>query len=938
MDLERLISDNLNLCCQPEIYAFSRFPLTSSDVHFGSLQCKLSNPSGTIISPEVVVRAVLDTPFHIENSDVTVILGNNAVLRCLVPPELVDYITVTSWVQDGSLNIYPNFQTGKWLLLPSGELHVFSVEESDGRKVWACRTLHKLTNEVMTSEGAKIVVKGFAIGAFYVVARDGIDILSRTAFFSEVRKVTKGYPHDRKAHGYGEAKAHGEAKVVLFKERVAQGFKKEPTEGPQAVRILGERETSLRVRAGEETYLSCHAEGNPPPSFSWYREIEGVLSDLPPTSKRPPSSPPNSVVHVAQVRPQDAGSYLCRANNSHSVDQAVIQLVVYVPLRVQVSPPTQIVDVGRSASLRCLVSGSPVHPVVWLKDGVPLAELANGPSSSPRFQVGPREVLKLVRIQPSDAGMYQCLASNDFTTGQDSSQIQLGSVLPELVYRFSEQTIQPGPSVSLKCTAVGNPPPQFTWTLDGFALPESERFLVGQYVTIHDHVISHVNITHARDEDGGLYACQARNAMGIALHTGRLNIYETWTEAEVEELAVLATQSTALVEGLTPSSTYHLRVLAQNGVGFSPPSEVVQITTTEEAPEGPPIKIVAEADSSTRLRVRWAPPERALWHGQILGYYLGYRELSLALADHPVLLSQEGGNEGVEMTGENGRSLLHSHLHGNLADLHGYHFKTVESEYTPYLGQRSTLDLSRATLGLSRSNTLLRQANVQSSDQKCTLATFPQKSYLASMTYLTSTGQALASIGQGLTSKGQGLTFDPSMVYIRTGEVGPDFGGETRIDNLRKFTRYGIVVQAFNAKGAGPSSSPTVATTLQDVPTQPPEKFECRSTSPQSLALTWEPPPLEARHGVVQGYKVDVLLVGGGDEGEPGSQAESGDQIQTNVTTERGLVLHGLRKWTNYSVTVRGFTVVGDGAVSTPILCRTDEDVSPPTPTNTVSV
>ncbi|OXA56399.1 Down syndrome cell adhesion molecule-like protein Dscam2, partial [Folsomia candida] len=258
-------------------------------------------------------------------------------------------------------------------------------------------------------------------------------------------------------------------------------------EGPQAVRILGQRETNLRVRAGEETYLSCHAEGNPPPSFSWHREIDGVLSDLAPTSKRPPSSSPssspqNSVVHVAQVRPQDAGSYLCRANNSHSVDQAVVQLVVYVPLRVQVSPPTQIVDVGRSASLRCLVSGLPIHSLVWFKDGVPLAELESGPSSSPRFEVGPREVLKLVRVQPEDAGMYQCLASNDFTTGQDSSQIRLGC-------------------------------------------KDGAQFLVGQYVTIHDNVISHVNITHARDEDGGLYACQARNAMGIALHTGRLNIY-----------------------------------------------------------------------------------------------------------------------------------------------------------------------------------------------------------------------------------------------------------------------------------------------------------------------------------------------------------------------------------------------------------------------------
>lgn len=39
-------------------------------------------------------------------------------------------------------------------------------------------------------------------------------------------------------------------------------------EGPQIVRMLGERERHLRVRAGEETYLSISAEGNPPPSFS----------------------------------------------------------------------------------------------------------------------------------------------------------------------------------------------------------------------------------------------------------------------------------------------------------------------------------------------------------------------------------------------------------------------------------------------------------------------------------------------------------------------------------------------------------------------------------------------------------------------------------------------------------------------------------------------
>lgn len=44
-------------------------------------------------------------------------------------------------------------------------------------------------------------------------------------------------------------------------------------------------------------------------------------------------------------------------------------------------------------------------------------------------------------------------------------------VAPQLIYKFIEQTMQPGPSVSLKCSASGNPTPKIVWQLDGFALP-----------------------------------------------------------------------------------------------------------------------------------------------------------------------------------------------------------------------------------------------------------------------------------------------------------------------------------------------------------------------------------------------------------------------------------------------------------------------------------
>jgi hypothetical protein len=51
------------------------------------------------------------------------------------------------------------------------------------------------------------------------------------------------------------------------------------------------------------------------------------------------------------------------------------------------------------------------------------------------------------------------------------------------------------------------------------------RFLVGQYVTIHDDVISHVNISNLKEEDGGEYACAARNSVSQVSHSARINVY-----------------------------------------------------------------------------------------------------------------------------------------------------------------------------------------------------------------------------------------------------------------------------------------------------------------------------------------------------------------------------------------------------------------------------
>ena len=44
-------------------------------------------------------------------------------------------------------------------------------------------------------------------------------------------------------------------------------------------------------------------------------------------------------------------------------------------------------------------------------------------------------------------------------------------------------------------------------------------------MTVHDDVISHVNISDVVSTDGGAYSCIASNSVGATQHAARLNVY-----------------------------------------------------------------------------------------------------------------------------------------------------------------------------------------------------------------------------------------------------------------------------------------------------------------------------------------------------------------------------------------------------------------------------
>ncbi|XP_062130676.1 cell adhesion molecule Dscam2 isoform X22 [Drosophila sulfurigaster albostrigata] len=438
------------------------------EVHAQVYACLARNQFGSIISRDVHVRAVVQQFYESEVNNEYVIRGNSAVLKCSIPSFVADFVQVVSW-QDEEGQLYGTLEDqqgtdGKYLVLPSGELHIREVGPEDGYKSYQCRTKHRLTGETRLS-------------------------------------ATKGR--------------------LVITEPVGSVSPQFSGNGNQ------EHITLTRVPLNQSVTLMCPAQAYPVPFFRWYKFIEGttrkqavVLND------RVKQVSGTLIIKDAVV--EDSGKYLCVVNNSVGGESVETVLTVTAPLSAKIDPPTQTIDFGRPAVFTCQYTGNPIKTVSWMKDGKAMGH------SEP--------VLRIESVKKEDKGMYQCFVRNDQESAEASAELKLGGRFDPPVIRqaFQEETMEPGPSVFLKCVAGGNPTPEISWELDGKKIANNDRFQVGQYVTVNGDVVSYLNITSVHANDGGLYKCIAKSKVGVAEHSAKLNVYGLPYIRQMEKKAIVA--------------------------------------------------------------------------------------------------------------------------------------------------------------------------------------------------------------------------------------------------------------------------------------------------------------------------------------------------------------------------------------------------------------
>nr|XP_036670153.1 Down syndrome cell adhesion molecule-like protein Dscam2 isoform X11 [Drosophila suzukii] len=435
------------------------------EVHAQVYACLARNQFGSIISRDVHVRAVVQQFYESEVNNEYVIRGNAAVLKCSIPSFVADFVQVVSW-QDEEGQLYGSLgdqqgTDGKYLVLPSGELHIREVGPEDGYKSYQCRTKHRLTGETRLSATKGRLVITEPVGSV----------------------APKVDPNDR----------------IKWVDK------------PEGISLN----------------LLCPAQSFPMPISRWYKFIEGttrkqavVLND------RVKQVSGTLIIKDAVV--EDSGKYLCVVNNSVGGESVETVLTVTAPLSAKIDPPTQTVDFGRPAVFTCQYTGNPIKTVSWMKDGKAIGH------SEP--------VLRIESVKKEDKGMYQCFVRNDQESAEASAELKLGGRFDPPVIRqaFQEETMEPGPSVFLKCVAGGNPTPEISWELDGKKIANNDRYQVGQYVTVNGDVVSYLNITSVHANDGGLYKCIAKSKVGVAEHSAKLNVYGLPYIRQMEKKAIVA--------------------------------------------------------------------------------------------------------------------------------------------------------------------------------------------------------------------------------------------------------------------------------------------------------------------------------------------------------------------------------------------------------------
>nr|KAF6319904.1 neuronal cell adhesion molecule [Myotis myotis] len=843
-----------------------------AETYEGVYQCTARNERGAAISNNIVVRPSRSPLWTKEKLEpITLRSGQSLVLPCRPPIGLPPAIIF--WMDNSFQRLPQSERVSQGL---NGDLYFSNVLPEDSREDYICYARFNHTQTIqqkqpisvkvilakssrerpptfLTPQGnasnkeelrgnvlsLECIAEGLPTPIIYWIKEDGTLPINRTFYrnFQKTLQITQVSEADS-----GKYQCIAKNALGVIHHTISVTVKAAPywIMAPQ----------NLVLSPGEDGALICRANGNPKPRISWLSN--GVPIEIAPDD---PSRKINGdTIIFSSVQERSSAVYQCNASNEYGylLGNAFVNVLAEPP-RILTSENTLYqVIANRPALLDCAFFGSPLPTIEWFKGtkGSALRE--------DTYVLHENGTLEIPVAQKDSTGTYTCVARNKL--GMAKNEVHLEIKDPTRIIKQPEYAVvQRGSTVSFECKVKHDHTliPTVIWLKDNGELPSDGRFTVDK-----DQLV----VADVSDNDGGTYTCLANTTLDNVSASAVLSvvaptptpapIYDvpnppfdleltdqldksvqlSWTPGDdnnspitkfiIEyedamheaglwhhQTEVPGTQTTAQLK-LSPYVNYSFRVMAENSLGRSLPSEASEQYLTKAAePDKNPMTVEGLGSEPDNLVITWQPLNGFESNGPGLQYKVSWRQ-------------KDGDDEWTSVV---------------VANVSKYIVSGTPT-FVPYLIKVQALnDVGFAPepaviMGHSGEDLpMVAPGNVHVTVVNSTLAEVhwdpvPLKSvrgHLQGYRIYYWTDQNSSKRNRRHIEK-KILTFQGSKTH-------------GMLPGLEPFSHYTLNVRVVNGKGEGPASPDRVFHTPEGVPSAP-SSLKIVNPTLDSLTLEWDPP------------------------------------------------------------------------------------------------
>uniref|UniRef100_T1JJC1 Down syndrome cell adhesion molecule n=1 Tax=Strigamia maritima TaxID=126957 RepID=T1JJC1_STRMM len=381
------------------------------------------------------------------------------------------------------------------------------------------------------------------------------------------------------------------------------------------------------VREGMRARVFCSViEGDSPVSILWTKGDEALPTDSDASVQSTDEF--SSLLIFKKVSARHNGNYTCIVSNAAAVVQHTAELLVHVPPHWIAEPNDVSVLLGHRVELACRADGYPQPNITWLRgEGRLPGDYRNIHHFGSHLLLSENGSLIIDKVKKKDDGYYLCQATNGIGSGLSKVVYLTINVPAYFEVKHRNQTAKKGDQVQLQCEAWGDAPLRMRWNRNDSRIEyeDDQRFITTTHQR-ENSILAELILKTATKSDSALFTCFATNAFGhdeasiqlfieekplaptnvqLASSTSRTaalvwtpsgdgnsqilrhvvqikKIADEWNEKTTTNITVESGSPKGTVFHLLPGVTYNLRVIAENRLGRSLPSEHIEMTTNEE--------------------------------------------------------------------------------------------------------------------------------------------------------------------------------------------------------------------------------------------------------------------------------------------------------------------------------------------------------------------